>query len=462
MPENKTIGIIQLGTSHQVMETLLAFKGYSKNFPDIHKTIILKAQTKVLDTFLRREFEEIIYIQDIDPTSVEKNLVYLRNEFIDISFSVLINLTYSKSSGYLCTFIKSTFKLGFRYSKTNHLIIDDSWSRYVYSVIMGDNLNPFSILDIYKSIIGNKKTPNNLPSLQIKKVILNLESDKNHLEKIKIIQNEFPEWEIILIRDGDTSFNVLDYCKADLKNCLYIGKYSIHSLICSFLNVPCVNFYSQKKDLFLFMPYNQNNFGSLNSNPEISLVNLIEKGKEEGFFKTYLGNGYFMHNKSTLDTPIDITDLFLEFYKYAFEFCFEDIEELIKFKSFPETTLIDLAHYEKATKNLRDLIGLGKRYAIFIIQELTGSSPDFKKVKEYGDKIDEIDTLSNKLKIAYPCLGSVIDYFHYSRLMVPGENLNDITQNIFFIFEEYLSFLEIILELINNIKSRFTIIEKGR
>ena len=41
-----------------------------------------------------------------------------------------------------------------------------------------------------------------------------------------------------------------------------------------------------------------------------------------------------MHNKSTLDTPIDITDLFLEFYKYAFEFCFEDIEELIKFNFF--------------------------------------------------------------------------------------------------------------------------------
>ena len=93
---------------------------------------------------------------------------------------------------------------------------------------------------------------------------------------------------------------------------------------------------------------------------------------------------------------------------------------------------------------------------------MTSSSPDFKKIKEYGDKIDEIDTLSNNLKIAYPCLGSVIDYFHYSRLMAPGENLNDITQNIFFIFEEYLSFLEIILELINNIKSRFTIIEKGK
>jgi hypothetical protein len=453
MPENKTIGIIQLGTDHQVMETLLAFKSYSKNFPAIHKTIILKSERIVLDTLLREEFENIIYIQNIDPSALEKNLIYLKNEFIDISFSVLINLTYSKSSGYLCSFIKSTYKLGFRYSKSNNLIIDDSWSRYVYSVIMGDNLNSFSMVDIFKSIIGNKKQTTSFPSLQIKKVILNLES-----EKINLIQNAFPKCEIILIGE-----NLLDFLKTDLKDCLYIGKYSIYSLICSYKSVPCINFYSQKKELFLFMPHGQNNFSALNSNPKISLVNLIEKGKEEGFFKTYQGKGYFIHNKSTLDsTPIEIADLFQEFYKYAFEFCFEDIEELIKFDSLPESTLIELDHYEKATKNLRDLIGLGKKYAIFIIQELTDSTPDFEKIKQYGDKIDEIDTLSAKLKIAYPCLGSLIDYFHYSRLMAQGENLNDITQNIFFIFEEYLNFLEIILELINNIKSRFTIIEKGK
>jgi len=45
--------------------------------------------------------------------------------------------------------------------------------------------------------------------------------------------------------------------------------------------------------------------------------------------------------------------------------------------------------------------------------------------------------------------------------MVKGENLLEITQDIFFIYEEYSTFLEIILELINNMKSRFTIIEKG-
>jgi hypothetical protein len=322
---------------------------------------------------------------------------------------------------------------------------------------MGDNLNPFSIIDIFKSIIGNKKPITAFSSLQIKKVILNLER-----EKITLIQNVFPKCEIILIGEEDTSLNLLDFLKSDLKDCLYIGKYSIYSLLCSYKDVPCINFYSQKKDLFLFMPHGQSNFTALNSIPEISIVNLIEKGKEEGFFKTYQGNGYFIHNKSTQDAPIEIADLFQEFYKYAFEFCFEDIEELIKFDSLPESTLIELDHYEKATKNLRDLIGLGKRYAIFIIQELTDSSPDFKKIKEYGDKIDEIDTLSAKLKVAYPCLGSAIDYFHFSRLMAQGENLNDITQNVFFIFEEYFNFLEIILELINNIKSRFTIIEKGK
>lgn len=468
MPNNKTIGLIQLGTNNQVLETLLAVKDYTKNFPDIHKTIFLKSSARELDCLLKQQFEKIIYIQDLDKSSIEKNLNYLNKEVIPLSFSVLINLTYSKSSAYLCSLIDGKFKLGFKYSKTNKLEIEDSWSRYVYSVIMGKNINPFSIVDIYKSIIGNKKPTTKNPSAPIDKIIFNNATiECNYLANIR---DDFPDFPIYLIGEDhlENSTNIKkinsieDFLKLDLTSATYIGPYSTYSLICSYYDLNCINIYPTNGDPFLYMPYGPGNYSCLESIDPNSLVDLVKNQEEDFTLRTHQGSGYFLYNSPPAKIPYNIDYVFQQFYKYAFALILEDIEELIHIPSLKEECLKDLDYYKNAIETLRDLTVFGKKYSIFIIEELSKENPEIPKIKTYGQKIDEIDFLSARLKKNYPLLGPAIDYFLHSRSMVQGESLLEATQNIFFNFEEYTTFLEIILELINNIKSRFTIIEKGK
>lgn len=469
MPKNKIIGVIQLGNKSEVLETLIAFKGYTQTYPDIHKTIILKHASNVLENLIREEFEEIIYLPELDKNSLEKNLEYLKAKILKISFSVLINLSYTKSSAYLCTIIEAKFKLGFKYSKNNYLNIEDIWSKYVYSVIMGKNLNPFSIVDIYKSVIGNKRATAKFPPAELKKIIFNIPYNKFE-ELITPISNQFPHLEIFIIGEPYLGLTNLKFkyvnsfeifLKLNFEDALYIGNYSEYSLICSYKESFCINLYSSNLDPFLYMPYGIGNLSCLENINLNSLLKMINLRKNETALKTQAGNGYLIYSDRSNGDPYEIKEIFLQFYKYSFIICFEDIEETIRIPSVNEKTLNELDGYRNATDNLRELTLFGKKYSVLIIEELSKESPQIEKIKEYGQRIDEIDSLSNRLKKTYPLLGPAIDYFFHSKAMVQGDNLLEITQNVFFIYEEYSTFLEIILELINNMKSRFTIIEKG-
>ncbi len=453
MSKNKKIGIIQLGDTLRVLETLLSFKNYRKTYPEIQKTIILKMDASIFEIILKEEFDEIIYISSMETTSIEKTEDYFKNKFFSLSFSVLINLTFSKSSAYLSSLINADFKLGFQYSKTNYLFIGDSWSRYVYSVIMGGNLNSFSIVDIFKSIIGNKHPIQNQPRTFEKKILLNLGKD-NTCDQLKRI---YPEWEMI-----STNHSIDFFMDPNFNPSLYIGPYSIYSLICTYRGIPCINFYQIKKDTFLYMPYGPKNYSCQTMDYEESLMPFIKNGKNENYLETVQGPGYFIFNHPTIEKPLTLEEIFGELYKYAFLIFIEDLEVSIKVSSLEETSLKELILYEKASKNLQDLVILGKKYSLFIIQELSTPQPDFEKIKGYGAKIDEIDSLSLNLKKTYPYLGPVIEYFYFGRMMIKGTGPFEVTENTYFNFEEYSTFLEIILELINNIKSRFTILEKGK
>ena len=171
IPENapKTICLIQLTRIGDILQTYQAANIFKQQYP--HYKLILIARTRFahpLSFLLRNVFDKTYYLDNnvlkIDSSDTLADLVNscktvtdnLKNE----SISVLINFSFSKSSGYLTSIIPAEHKMGLMYDTANNVVIKDKWSQYIYSNVMGGPLNPFNLVDIFKSMLGH-----NLPAL---------------------------------------------------------------------------------------------------------------------------------------------------------------------------------------------------------------------------------------------------------------------------------------------------------
>ena len=83
-----------------------------------------------------------------------------------------MNLSFSKSSSYLCSLIDSGTKYGPYYGEKLNLIINDKWSQFLYSNVLRGPLSPFSLVDIYGKILGIKKISRLKETNQIRKDII--------------------------------------------------------------------------------------------------------------------------------------------------------------------------------------------------------------------------------------------------------------------------------------------------
>ncbi len=172
IPATKTIAIIQITRLGDLIQTFQATRDLKKTYPNYRLVLIARSQFANPLKFLLSEAFDEIYCLDTQAIFKDKNtkgvksasqelnsfLGLLKNESID----VLINLSYSKTSNYLSSLITSHYKIGSYFDHNNRLVINDKWSQMLYSTVLRGDLNPFSLVDLYKSIIGIKeaKKPN--------------------------------------------------------------------------------------------------------------------------------------------------------------------------------------------------------------------------------------------------------------------------------------------------------------
>ena len=126
-------------------------------------------------TSLIPEIDEVIplnfsnVLKDIDSFSLETAYkscldLILENKFD--KYDLLINLSFSKLSGYLSFLIDSKQKHGLVYSETNDFQAQDKWSRFFLSIVDYREFSPFNLVDIYTKMGGVKSSP-------VKEVALN-------------------------------------------------------------------------------------------------------------------------------------------------------------------------------------------------------------------------------------------------------------------------------------------------
>ena len=177
-PNQKTIAIMQVTRFGDIIQTCQAVAELKKLYPQYRTILIARAQfANPLNFIIKESFDDVYTIdtknifrdKEVKGLQESKNkLDQFLNELKAESIEVLVNLSFSKSSCYLSSLVPSSHKIGPYYDFNNRLVVNDKWSQMLYSTVMRGALNPYSLVDLFKNIIGIKETSKK-PSLSIVK-----------------------------------------------------------------------------------------------------------------------------------------------------------------------------------------------------------------------------------------------------------------------------------------------------
>ncbi len=162
----KTVAILQMTRLGDIIQTVQAIESFKQSHPNYKLILLGRSQFISPLKFLLDEYFDATYainteqvFIDFQNGGVKKSLEpinlfldQLKNESID----VLVNLSFSSSSGYLASLIPASHKIGLFQNEYNKVQINDKWSQILYSTVMRGVYNPFSLVDLYKNIIGLK------------------------------------------------------------------------------------------------------------------------------------------------------------------------------------------------------------------------------------------------------------------------------------------------------------------
>lgn len=165
MSNQTKIAIIQMTRIGDLIQTTQAARQMKAENSDAHLTLIARKKfAKGINFLLETVFDEIILFDTIDFLQ-SKNLKESKKEVSNFvselnskKFDFSINLSFSKSSSYLSSIINAEYKMGISRNNKSEITISDKWSQYIYSNVMNGSNVPFSLVDIYRYIIGVEET----------------------------------------------------------------------------------------------------------------------------------------------------------------------------------------------------------------------------------------------------------------------------------------------------------------
>lgn len=178
-PQKKRITIIQLNRIGDIVQTAQMVQLLKQEHKDIEVALVARKQFANPVNFLIKDIFDDIYVLDTDEvfrkttpltlSATRKKLTAFISLVNSKTCQVSVNLTFSKSANYLHSLIKATHKVGPYYTKQAEVKIEDKWSQYLYATVMRGDLNPFNLVDLFKSIVGVKKVEEKIISTSSKK-----------------------------------------------------------------------------------------------------------------------------------------------------------------------------------------------------------------------------------------------------------------------------------------------------
>lgn len=544
MPSNKkvkTLAILQITRIGDLLQTYQAVQGVRSSHPNLRLILIAREKfAKPIEFKLREIFDEIYFVNlanYIDTTSATlDNSVKKINDFVSTinkeEIEVLVNLSFSKSSSYLCSLIKSKNIIGPYYDKLSNIRINDKWSQFIYSNVLGSSLCPFSLVDLYKNIIGiqedykfTKKEPKHTNQItihpftsherknwkptkwteivykimkdnpDIKLNIVGASSDINAAEKL--LNNPLIEryQQNITNHVGKTSISQL--FKIVESSDLFIGHDSMVGHIAAITGTTSItislgivrphettpysnNSYSMAPTTPCFpcIPDTQCDFFQCHSDiPYQVVVSSIQEILDTGAItnESLVANNTPFHLnsvnvykstftkqgqqklKNIIHQEASTQNIFRTLYRISWLYSLAEVEETHDFPSITQKTHAELLNYMKGLQSLFELCEFGKKYSRYILDEISSKEADISKIKEYSNKIDEIDILKGMVLKTHPLLAPFINYFTTVMGNLEGENIVQLTENSYLANHNFTTMISIFYDLIEQSLAEYKI-----
>jgi len=172
---NKKILIIHLSRLGDMIQSLPAVKLLKEDCPESEITyfgiedfcVPLKGIPWIdkLVTISPSENKRIS-TEDADLDSEAFDMLFRNIPELNIYYDVLINMSHSSGSSYLCKRISAKEKKGRVFSKENEIVMAGNWGKYLFAVARNRNDNLLNLVDLYMGMAGvqNRPTMNYLPT----------------------------------------------------------------------------------------------------------------------------------------------------------------------------------------------------------------------------------------------------------------------------------------------------------
>lgn len=165
-------------------------------------------------------------------------------------------------------------------------------------------------------------------------------------------------------------------------------------------------------------------------------------------YRTYFTTQGNLDLASISGNAMDEASLFRLFYRITYLYQFIQKEEFHEMPELSPATRSALSHYLGGIDHLYQLAEFGMKYCRYIIEEIASKSPSLEKIKDYSNKVDEIDKLQEMVLTPYPLLKPVVDFFTLAKANTPGNHLVEIAENSFLLYNDYAIFSKILYDLI--------------
>lgn len=162
----KRAAIVQLTRIGDLIQTYQACISIKQSHPELKLVLFAREQFATpLKFILKNLFDEIITVNSevLESSKDFESLNGLGLSYENF-YDIVVNLSYCKLSTKLCGALQARYRVG-PYASENLIKMDDRWSQYIYSNVLGGTLCPFNLVDLFKLVLGvNLKTQATWPT----------------------------------------------------------------------------------------------------------------------------------------------------------------------------------------------------------------------------------------------------------------------------------------------------------